>query len=274
MPISRKGFYDSIYQKVEDQMSYAQKCWLAQPLFCEWLLKEKELPEVVYMDADCFFFSSPQPLFDEIDKAQACATMVPHNFSPSLSHLAQSAGRYCVQFNYFRNSPEGLRVLEKWKVDCLKYDKNHRTSYPGQISLDDWSRIEPHALEIENKGAGVAVWNLENHEWKRDPLDVIFYHFHGLYFPTENHYDFGNYQIPQVVVERIYKPYLKIVEKTNRELEARFPGKTFLRRASRFESRGLVLDFAKKILNQLRLLQRRRRGTYNIFAREKLFKEI
>ena len=271
--ISREGFYEDIYHSVQERMTYGQMCWLAQPLFCSHLLEKVGLDHTIYIDSDCFFFSSPQPLLDEIKKEKSVsATMVPHNFPTSLQYLESQSGRYCVQFNYFTPSDESKKILDFWLTECLRYDKNDRLSCPGQISLDSWKAISPWAYEIKNKHAGVAVWNIENFDWRAEFDSLIFYHFHGLYFPSKESYDFGNYLIPKIVVEKIYKPYLLQIEESNRFLESRFPQYSFMRIAPEVViSESGILNKLKFYLKlKLRPLKRFILGTYNVHKREKL----
>ena len=228
--IQKKSLFPDIINAATEYMTPAQICWLSQPLLCRYVLDNFQVDHIVYMDSDCYFMSSPEPLWREIEGGESiAATMVPHRFSKGLEYLAPISGQYCVQFNYFDKTSAAAAVLERWTGDCLKYNKNAAGIYPGQISLDSWKLVSDRAHSIENIWAGVAVWNLLNVDWAKIRSNpIIFYHFHGLYF-MDDKCDLGNFIIPQEVVKLVYKPYIQELLSVKHELEQRFPGIEFLR---------------------------------------------
>ena len=64
-------------------------------------------------------------------------SLFPHNYSAEFK-LADLSGKFCTQFNAFRDDPAGRTALTHWAASCFKYDKSAPFAYPGQTELDDW----------------------------------------------------------------------------------------------------------------------------------------
>jgi hypothetical protein len=190
--INFKVFYPELFLLLEEKCNYPQRCWVAQPFLCEFVLEKFNEPGVTYIDSDCYFFSDPTPLYDEVKNYSAGA--VPHNFHPNYKKFAKISGEFCVHFNYFKNDSDAKIILNDWKNDCLKYIKEKPLEYPGQLGMDNWRRY-PFFKEIAFAGGGVAPWNLSKFRFEKkseqytvDGSPNVFYHFHGLYKIMKNIY--------------------------------------------------------------------------------------
>lgn len=149
--------------------------------------RNPEIQRITYVDADLIFYSSPEPLFQELGTSsiQICE----HRYSPLLRDRDQY-GRFVVQYQTFRRTTTGMRCLQRWKSQCLEWcqDKPDGGRYADQKYLDEWPELYGKELSIiQNLGAGVAPWN-----WSTFPVTrkagkihiqnspLVFYHFHGL----------------------------------------------------------------------------------------------
>ena len=68
-----------------------------------------EIDRLVYLDADLFFFSSPQPIWAELD--QGSVLLCAHRFPDFLKHYERH-GRYNVGVLGWRRDPDGLACLD------------------------------------------------------------------------------------------------------------------------------------------------------------------
>jgi hypothetical protein len=166
------------------RIEYYFTCTPSLPLFV--LAKHPEIDLITYLDADLFFFSSPQPVFDEI--ADHSITIIEHRFPPYLNDSG-NRGKYNVGWLSFRRDSQGLAALAWWRERCLEwcYDRPDAGRMADQQYLDDWPTRFPGVLVLQHKGANLAPWNLGGYwlYWQgnqvyveADPL--IFFHFHGL----------------------------------------------------------------------------------------------
>jgi hypothetical protein len=153
-----------------------------------------EIQIVTYIDADCCFYASPQPIFDEM--GDASVLLVEHGFTERQQHMLQF-GRFNVGLLAFRNDPSGLSCLERWASQCAQwcYDRVEDGRFADQKYLDEWPFYYVCVHVLQQKGVNVAPWNIGNARlnYRRgtllvDDVPLIMYHFHGLHFITNELY--------------------------------------------------------------------------------------
>lgn len=183
---------------------------------------------VTYLDADLFFFASPEAIFDEI--AGASIAMTEHRLEPALEKEHEPYGRYNVGWLTFRRDAPGQACLERWRGQCLAWchDRVEDGRFGDQKYLDAWPSQFPGVHVIRHTGANVAPWNLGAHpvEFSNGRLTaggapLIFYHFHALRRIRRRVHDTGlreyGIEVTRTLADRLYRPYLE----TLRAQEAR-----------------------------------------------------
>ena len=207
-------------RKNRSLVEYYFTCTPSLPLF---IFKKSPAVELItYLDADLFFFSSLDSLFDEI--ADHSIAIIPHRFPP-LFRKAERHGIFNVGWVSFRRDQEGLACLRRWRTQCIEQcvDANNETQFADQRYLDDWPAQFQNLIVLQHKGANLAPWNIANYRITEqngtiyvdnDPL--LFFHFHGLRRLNSYVYDtcFQHYgaKLSPLVIHRIYGPYLKRVD--------------------------------------------------------------
>jgi hypothetical protein len=140
---------------------------------------------LTYVDADFLFFSSPEPLFDEM--GDASIAVVEHRFPPALRHQ-EDRGRFNVGWLSFRRDEEGLACVSWWRERCIEwcYDRIEGDKFADQKYLDQWPRLFPKLVVLQHKGVNVAPWNLDDARFhvdhakpRIDEQPLICFHFHG-----------------------------------------------------------------------------------------------
>lgn len=169
---------------VRQTRSYRDFCWTLSSVLCHRLLQDHE--EVIYLDADVLFLSSPSGLLSQCRVGQIAA--IPHDFPERLKHLELN-GRFNVQWVYF-SGPEGRVACEEWMRQCLeRCELAPEEGIVGdQKYLDQWPSTYDTFVQIDDPGCGAGPWNHEHRQptqqrghWRvrtGDPL--VFFHFHGL----------------------------------------------------------------------------------------------
>lgn len=178
---------------------------------------------ITYVDSDTYFFSDPEPIFNELNDASVGITK--HNFHWLTSHQ-KKYGLYNAGWITFKNNDEGKRCLQDWMQSCLEWCHGylHNDKYGDQKYLNYWEKRYFNVKIIENKGLNVAPWNIKNYKLIRkggklyvdnDPL--ILYHFSNLIYLSDRVF---NTNLSRVFVntsgkikDHIYIPYLKILLK-------------------------------------------------------------
>jgi len=64
------------------------------------------------LDADCYFFSSPESLFAELNDNSI--VIVPHQFSKNNKKLEKNSGIYNAGFVMFKKDNNSLKCLHWW----------------------------------------------------------------------------------------------------------------------------------------------------------------
>jgi hypothetical protein len=97
---------------------YSQFCWALTPYFTNWLLCNK-LPEntqLLYCDADIYFYHNPEVIFDVCSKYNI--GIHKHRFGGTYNVETNDVGEYNVGCVYFKNNQEARNISTWWK-NCL-----------------------------------------------------------------------------------------------------------------------------------------------------------
>ena len=174
---------------------------------------------LTYLDADLYFFASPQAVYDEIGAASVAIT--PHRFPASLSHL-KYYGRFNVGWVSFRHDPTGLACAADWADKCAAwcFNRLEPERYADQKYLDAWEERFPGTVSLQHPGVNAAPWNVKDCTFAAGPAGptvngrpLVFYHFHALVHLGRQLYDPGLHRYDAVMSvglrEQVYLPYLR-----------------------------------------------------------------
>jgi hypothetical protein len=188
----------------------------------------QSLDSVTYLDADLYFYSNPQPIYDEM--GDNSVLVVAHRFPQALRDR-EEYGIYNVGFLTLRNDSNGRICLQWWREKCLEwcYDRVEGGRFADQKYLDDWPARFPRVAVLEHRGAGLAPWNVDNYSLSVgngrvlvDSEPLVFFHFHGLKQLSRRLYDPGlarfGAQASSVLKQDVYKPYIRGLSESVRSL--------------------------------------------------------
>ena len=181
--------HDPELETAKGNRSRAEFCWTCGSYFTDYFLHKYELPDITYLDSDLMFFSSSQVVFDELERKNASVGLAPHFMKYPLF------GKYCVQYVYFKNNADGVACLKWWKEECLKwcYSKVEDGKYGDQKYLDYFADKFNHVCEIDNRGVGIAYWNMNANSYrdgktiyKGAEWPTVFFHYSGINVQVED----------------------------------------------------------------------------------------
>jgi hypothetical protein len=174
---------------------------------------------LTYLDADLFFYSDPQPIYEEM--GDQSVLLVGHRFPKELRHR-EEYGIYNVGFLAFRNDSFAKECLHWWRERCLEWchDRVEHGRFADQKYLDDWPVRFRRVLALQHKGAGLAPWNVHNHSLVVrngrvlvDCEPLVFFHFHNFKQLGRRLYDPGlaryRAQADSVLKRYVYTPYIE-----------------------------------------------------------------
>jgi len=180
---------------------------------------------VTYLDADLYFFGSPEKIYAEIGSASVAVT--PHRFPPSLSHL-ERYGKFNAGWVSLRHDATGLACATDWAAKCAEWcrDVHQPDRYANQKYMDAWQGQFPDMVQISQLGANVAPWNVkqgsvatESGRVFLNQQPLIFYHFHSLTHLGEQLYDpyLDRYDAELTLELRtqVYLPYLNALHRND-----------------------------------------------------------
>jgi len=130
--------------EVKRERSKAEYCWTCTPSTISYVFKNYDVIDCTYIDSDLIFYSDPAVLIDELAQFNKNVLITEHRFSflPRLYELKRG-GRFCVQFLTFRNEESSLKILEKWRLQCIDwcYARYEDGKFGDQKYLDEWPSV-------------------------------------------------------------------------------------------------------------------------------------
>jgi hypothetical protein len=211
----------SSYNKSE----YREFVWMLASYFSDYLLKNKEVDHITYIDSDIYFYEDIKLFYDEVDGKSV--GIIRHRHIPKDAQTPD--GKYNVGVVFFKKDQIGSYCLDWWK-DAVFYKK-----YPPLSTCYDQKYLEGFLMMFTENDICVvdktfshgAPWHNTFYEWKDyeskkvviwegSEHKYLFHHFSRLSFDFEqNTYsDVWNrgWEISQV--RQLYDDYFDIIRET------------------------------------------------------------
>jgi hypothetical protein len=228
--ISLHEFEDEELLKIKPTRTRGEYCWTCTSSTILYVLNHYAVDHCTYLDADIYFFSSPQPLIDEMGNSSVLIT--PHRYTPKYDQ-GWKTGIYCVQFVTIKKDTPGLTVLNWWRNACLEwcYNRFEDGKFGDQKYLDNWPDQFEGVHVLKHLGGGVAPWNMQQYTFKEEnrklkgqvlengqTFDVLFFHFHSLMFVTPEYFSpRPYYQCEDSVISLLFNPYIKEIQSIRKQ---------------------------------------------------------
>lgn len=212
----------TVLKQIQKSRSYLSALWTYPSILLNSLIQNDcGHSDVVYLDADLFFFGNPSWCWSEIPSGNI--SIVRHNFSDRLAKEFPNSGEFNVSWVSMPTNEVGRLCAKLWSEECfalcpdIPVEHLGRTIYGDQRYLDTWPSIFGDAITIfQNPGVGLAPWNYENYKidhdqfWMVDNHKLIFYHFSSHQFGFFLARKMGRtYSKVSSVPKRLYREYEK-----------------------------------------------------------------
>lgn len=259
--IALADFEDAAMLEAKQSRNVAEYCWTLTPCLPWYVLqRDAAIDAITYLDADLYFYSALQPLFDEI--GDASVAIIEHRFTPRLQHLEVN-GRFCVEWVGFRRDAEGLACLERWRAQCLEwcYARLEDERMGDQKYLDAWPRDYRSVHVLQHAGAGLAPWNFDRYQFGQradgsftvDGAPLVFYHFHQFQLLEGGRFDrLSDYYIAdRREPDDVYRAYEAALREAVAQVQQQRPGFVYgIKSAAHVTSRRLVQRFMPRPLKE------------------------
>ncbi len=218
---------DEQLQTAKQNRSSRKYCFTLSPSLPLYILKNHDIESISYLDADLYFFSSPEVIYKEMESKSIM--IIPHHLGPTRKEKEKEVGKYNVGMLIFKKDENGLACLRWWREQCILYcdDQIRPGHYDDQKFLDYFEEKFKGVHVLKNRGANLAPWNIERdkiHIQKNivfvgnDPL--VFFHFSGFQLYEKSFmlpygpYTFHEYTRSSLFKDFIYKPYSNCLYQT------------------------------------------------------------
>lgn len=226
IPISLSEFETPDLKKVKKERSRVEYMWTCTPHVILHCFSKFNLKSCTYLDADLYFFNSPDILIKEARGKSAIITE--HRYNPRYD-MSHKFGIFNVQFLYFRNNKNGSLILNDWRDKCIEwcYNRVENNKSGDQKYLDEWPTKFKNIHILQNLGGGLGPWNIENYDiifknnkikmkYKNTFFNPIFFHFSGISIIHQKKYFIGNYRYKKKTINLFFMEYLnKLEQKLN-----------------------------------------------------------
>jgi hypothetical protein len=219
--ISLQEFEDKELLALKPGRSTMEYCWTCTPSIILYSLDKFNLDMCTYIDADIYFWKSPEALFDELGNKSIVITE--HRYTKRYDASSKS-GKYCVQFMTFKNDMNGRKALNWWRESCNTwcYARHEDGKFGDQKYLDEWLEKFEGVHVLQHLGGGLAPWNVQQYDILNEEgktycrekstgieFEPVFFHFHRLWLYTNGRIDLGGYYLSREVKSVFYKPYVR-----------------------------------------------------------------
>ena len=226
---------DEVLLSTKRSRSLVEYYWTMTPtIILRILERNRRIDLLTYLDADLFFFSSPQPIFDEL--GESSILIHEHRFSPSQAHLAPHNGRFNVGLLSFRQDPQGLQALRWWRERCLEwcFARYEQGKMGDQLYLEDWPTRFEGVTVLQHQGGGVGPWNHDQYDMRLSSEGqtlvshavLIFYHFHSLKLASSDlaiPVSHPHYRLTIPGLTHCFVPYLEALTRAHHDLRQVLP---------------------------------------------------
>lgn len=238
IPISLNEFEDERLREAKGNRTQQEYCWTCSCFSIKYVLEKFKEKVCTYIDADMYFYADPKVLFDEIEQSGCDVSIIEHRLKDNVENrrVLSLSGRFCIEFNTFYATANGMRILNWWCDRCFELctAKQDGVHFGDQKYLDDWEERFQGVHVLQHWGAGVAPWNIARYRLsdsetiklyvngRKETVPLIFYHFQAMKYIGNQQVDVGinmypGYSQPKLY-RLLYKAYLKKIEEQRKIL--------------------------------------------------------
>lgn len=268
---------DHALMEVKQQRTLIEYYFTCKPSLVLYVFRHcLNAQQVIYLDADTFFFASPEIIYDEIGEMSIAIT--PHRFESKNKQL-EKFGYFNAGWLLFKRDESGLACLRWWRIRCIEwcYDYPEKDRFGDQKYLDQFSSLFKNVCIIDHIGANLAPWNIGgkyitqyNNRLFVNGKQVIFYHFHELSFITSRIIDLGYKKYTnssnRKVNKYIYKPYYSVILSKRESLKLSYDdslrGNKNKNKLGSHQNKNFVVSLFKKLKFQLNIIYQLLKGSY------------
>lgn len=269
-PINLIDFETQELLNIKKYRSAAEYCWTCTPSLIKHIIINYNPDYCTYLDADMYFYSNPYSIIEEMRERNATVQITGHRFYPDeFESKSKIVGKYCVEFNTFKNEENSLMLLNIWIEQCIQHCSidGDGIYWGDQKYMDNWVDNYDFVIETNNLGAGVAPWNIAQYSLFYNDnnsvklicngiiCELMFYHFQGIKYIEEKTINisvYGRRGIDDKLVQLLYNNYLLTIDANKRFLQDKYGLNVLITHhpgIKRIQTKSLWKRFSQKSYN-------------------------
>lgn len=269
--VSLEEFETEELRKVKAERTAAEYCWTCSSWSIKYVLEYYNESICTYIDADMRFFSSPQPVFDDMRKQNCSIIITPHRYKTEKEEkkAERLRGKYCVEFNTFVNDDNGLVALNWWAERCLEWCYYARPGTTEWYGDQKYLNVFPEKFNgvyiCNHHGVGLAPWNnclvegVTNHEKEcitirekqsSKEYTLIIYHFENVSFLTRHILHASSQMNDKNLHKLVYDPYIRDIIRRRQYLKKQYD--LILARKKRVLTTNMAMRIYQKYIGPIR----------------------
>lgn len=235
VPVMLKEVESDMIIKAKSDRPFQAFCWTLKPVFLHHVMeKHPDCKYFAHLDADLFFYSSPDNVF--LENPLASLFLTHHRNSRDFLKYYGSTGVFNTGFVGCKNDETSIKAVDKWKNQCILYcpinEDPIRKIFGDQRYVETWPDEFQGVHVVRSFGVNAALWNIQNYivtarEGKIyvEEYPLTFYHFSGLTIISRNEFNLNwYYRIEdKTVLDYIYRPYIATLVNVMEEMHRYFP---------------------------------------------------
>ena len=208
VPIKLEDFENNNLKNIKKDRSAVEYFWTCTPFIIDFSLETYQIDHCIYLDADLFFFNSPQLILNELSENHSIL-ITEHDYY-YLYDQSETSGKYCVQFLYFKNDHNGKKALSWWKTQCLNwcYNRHEDGKFGDQKYIEQFPELFEGVHVLQNNQMALAPWNVRKYLKFAENNFPVFYHYHAVKYLKNKLFFLGYYKLNRQVVDKYYRTYL------------------------------------------------------------------
>lgn len=272
--VSLEEFETPELLRVKAERTSAEYCWTCSSWSIKHVLEHYNEPICTYVDADMRFFSSPQPVFDDMRKNKCSIIITPHRYRTEEEEkkAERLRGKYCVEFNTFLNDKNGLTALNWWADRCLDWCFYARPGTTEWYGDQKYLNVFPGKFDgvyiCNHHGVGLAPWNnclvecspnqngdnitIREKKTGKD-YNLIIYHFENVSFLTKHIMHASSQMKDKMLHKKVYDPYISEILQQREFLKKQYGFE--LARKKRVLTKNIVMKIYQKYIGPIRRIK-------------------
>lgn len=206
----------NLAEKIKKKYQNDQLRWSLKPVYVQHLL-EQGYDQVIYVDNDIFFYSSPDFLFEKLKLSDFILTPHFYKANPDTEQNWLEANYRVGLYNagFFGANKNSLPILNWWAECCLYNVKKSywRGLYDDQKYLDLIPVIFKKVEIIKHRGCNFAGWNCDEAELKKDHSNQLIIQEDPLIFIHFAQLSVERFSDRNSIVYNAFKQYLEALQK-------------------------------------------------------------